>query len=840
MTLLNILYSLIVEPLRLFIEVVFFYAYKGSNSVGFSIILLSLVVNTAVLPLYMRTDALQKEEGDIQAKMAYRIKQIKKTFKGDERFFMLQEYYRIENYKPVYALKSSVSLFLQIPFFIAAYSFLTELKLMQGASIGPISNLSMPDSLIHFGGISINVLPILMTVINIIASLIYSEKSPIKDKLKLLAIALVFLILLYNSPAGLVFYWTLNNLFSLIKNIVLHFKKPSSEPKKAFAKSSRKDMELIYFSCSVMALITGLVTPVGIISQNPEELTNTFLNNPHSPVLYLVNSLMIAIGMFMIWIPIFVYLVKGKHSKPISYAFVAFASIGVINTLLFNPKLGLLSSKLIYEKYMDFKISDIVINLSVDIIIFAIVFFIGYKLTRYIRTLVAILLVSSIISGLCLGVLSFRNNDMDFNMNSYEDISIPLSTNGKNVVVIMMDRMIGTYIPYIFSENPELKSKFDGFTYYPNTVSFGPYTNIASPALFGGYDYTPEKINERSDERLVDKQNESLLVLPTIFANEGWNVVVGDPTHANYKWYPDTSIYEGYERIKAYQIALQIENDLTYEVGVDMEERLNRNFFCYGLMRSLPYFLQPFVYSNGSYNHIFDGSVQIESMGTMYFREELALESLSQFTHITDASENYFFMYTNGLTHCDFGETIQDNSFDKIIIENNEPLYLDDWEDYRHYQTNTKACFLLGQWFDYLKENNVYDNTRIIIVADHGRGLNNSDSLLVTDLNLDAEWFNPIFMVKDFGQTGFTVSNEFMTNANTPYFAVDGIVDNPVNPFTNAPIVRNTDSQEILIYDSDNFNVTYNNGTTFKDPDGRWLVVHDNIWDDENWSIYDN
>ena len=196
MTLLNILYSLIVEPLRLFIEVVFFYAYKGSNSVGFSIILLSLVVNTAVLPLYMRADALQKEEGDIQAKMAYRIKQIKKTFKGDERFFMLQEYYRIENYKPVYALKSSVSLFLQIPFFIAAYSFLTELKLMQGASIGPISNLSMPDSLIHFGGISINVLPILMTVINIIASLIYSEKSPIKDKLKLLAIALVFLILL--------------------------------------------------------------------------------------------------------------------------------------------------------------------------------------------------------------------------------------------------------------------------------------------------------------------------------------------------------------------------------------------------------------------------------------------------------------------------------------------------------------------------------------------------------------------------------------------------------------------------------------------------------------------
>ena len=45
-----------------------------------------------------------------------------------------------------------------------------------------------------------------MTVINIIAGFIYTEKGAIKDKIKLVAIALVFLVLLYNSPAGLVFY----------------------------------------------------------------------------------------------------------------------------------------------------------------------------------------------------------------------------------------------------------------------------------------------------------------------------------------------------------------------------------------------------------------------------------------------------------------------------------------------------------------------------------------------------------------------------------------------------------------------------------------------------------
>ncbi len=839
MTLLNVLFNLIVEPLKLFFEVVFFYAYKVSNNVGLSIFLLSLFVNFLVLPFYMQADNLQKEERDIQDKMADRIKQIKKTFKGDERFFMLQEYYRVNNYKPVYALKSSVSLFLQIPFFIAAYSFLTELKLMQGAAIGPITNLSMPDALLHFGTISINVLPILMTVINIVASLIYTEKSPIKDKLKLMVIALVFLILLYNSPAGLVFYWTLNNLFSLIKNIVLHFKKPSSGPAKSFVRSSRKDMELIFISCSIMALITGLVTPAGIISQNPEELTNTFINNPHSPVLYLVNSTIIAIGTFMIWVPIFVYLVKGKHSKPISYTFVAFAVIGVINALLFIPDLGLLSSILIYEKNMAFPIKDIVINLFTDIIIIAIVFFIGYKLTRYIRLLAVVFLAASIIFGLYLGILSFRNNDTEFTVDSYEDINIPLTTNGKNVVVIMMDRMIGTYIPYIFNENPELVNQFDGFTYYPNTVSFGAHTNIAAPALYGGYEYTPERLNLRSDELLVDKHNESLRVLPTLFANEGWNVVVGDAPYANYRWYTDTSIYDDNEKIQAFNISFSIKNDLTDEIGIDMEERLNRNFFCYGLMRTLPYFIQPFVYSDGTYDYFFNESLQSGITGT-YIREELALESLSYFTQITDSPENCFLLYTNGLTHCDFSGSVSDEIETYTRVVNNVPLYLDDDEDYRHYLTNTKACFLLGQWFDYLRENNVYDNTRIIIVSDHGYGLNNYDDLLVKDLALDAEWFNPVFMVKDFDQTGFTMSNEFMTNANTPYFAVNGIIDNPVNPFTNAQIIRNTDNEEQLIYNSHQFSVVLNNGTTFKDPNGQWLTVHDNIWDDDNWSVYEN
>ena len=111
------------------------------------IIVLSLVVNFLVLPLYKRADALQAEERAKEKSLEKWVNHIKKTFTGDERFLMLQYYYKQNDYKPVYALKSSVSLLLQIPFFIAAYRFLSQLALLRGLPLGPIADLSCPDAL---------------------------------------------------------------------------------------------------------------------------------------------------------------------------------------------------------------------------------------------------------------------------------------------------------------------------------------------------------------------------------------------------------------------------------------------------------------------------------------------------------------------------------------------------------------------------------------------------------------------------------------------------------------------------------------------------------------------
>ena len=173
MSLLTILETLLIGPLKLVFEIIFTLANKFIGHPGLAIIVLSLIMNILVLPLYRRADAMQEEARDTEARLHDGVAHIKKTFSGDERMMILQTYYRQNNYKPTSALNGSVSLLLEIPFFMAAYQFLSNLEILNGVSLGPIADLGAPDGLLVIGGIVINILPVLMTLVNVISSALY-------------------------------------------------------------------------------------------------------------------------------------------------------------------------------------------------------------------------------------------------------------------------------------------------------------------------------------------------------------------------------------------------------------------------------------------------------------------------------------------------------------------------------------------------------------------------------------------------------------------------------------------------------------------------------------------
>lgn len=227
------LYHLFIYPIELILQGFYSFFVLYFNNHGFAVIGVSLAVSIFTLPLYNIAERWQKIERDTQLAMQPKINKIKSVFKGDERYMILSTYYRQQRYHPAFALRSSISLLIQVPFFIAAYHFLSHYRFIEpltNSNICPflfIPDLNKHDTLFSIGSIPIHFLPIIMTLINIIAGTIYTKGFPVKEKIQLYTMAALFLVLLYNSPSGLVLYWTCNNIFSLIKHCLKKTKQPS-------------------------------------------------------------------------------------------------------------------------------------------------------------------------------------------------------------------------------------------------------------------------------------------------------------------------------------------------------------------------------------------------------------------------------------------------------------------------------------------------------------------------------------------------------------------------------------------------------------------------------------
>lgn len=914
MTFLSALYQLFIGPLELLFEIIYAISYSVIGNPGLAIVPLSIAINSICLPLYLRADSIQKETRDKELKMAPMVKHIKKHFQGDERYMMLQTYYRIENYKPIHGLRSSVSLFLQIPFFMAAYHCLSNLRILDGERFGLIADLGKPDALITIGALTINVLPILMTIINIGSGLIYAKKSSVKDKIQLIGLALVFLIILYNSPSGLVFYWLLNNVYSLGKNIVLSTKNPKTVAKYLMAalgvliwiaeaytlyslplellivllilplfleklKEQKKKVHfelklsdqsnplLFFMGCLTLAILSGILIPSAVVGDSPMEFIA--VNRYQSPFIHIIYSSLLSFGAFVIWPAVFYYLSTKKVRRIFDITIWAFTITAVINYMFFGTKLGTILPLLQYEKGLNFTAPVIVLNTVICIVTGVLCFIFWDKIKDVVKVLYCIMVIVMFGMSVKNSVDIARQIPAIEQAVQYaikeEEPCLRMSKKGKNVVVLVLDRAIDSFVPFIFNEKPELFEQYQGFVWYPNTISYGNMTNVGSPGLYGGYEYTPEEINKRKDEWLGDKQNEALHIMPALFDEEGYDVSVFDPPYAGYQNIPDLSIYDDYPNIHAFLVdkgGLRERNEEFINMKFDLWKR---NFFCFSLLKMLPLRMQSTLYEDGMYLSLNTGDLvkvqksqgEVVGLGGMneFQNAYYVLEELPNLTDISEDCIGSFSMMHNTTTHSPV--ILQEPEFEPKAVPHNAEydqqhkermgfdgsiLRLDKKEDVtamEHYHVNAAALLKIGEWLDYLKEQGIYDNTRIIIVADHGAALRCFDEMTFGNGDeKDVMYYNPILLVKDFDSTGdLTTDYSFMTNADTPVLAFEGIVENPVNPYTGKKIDNSKkDEEEQHIFATMFWDVSRNNGNTFTSDEWYALKNH-NIFDMNNWSF---
>ena len=195
---------------------------------GLAVMVLSVLVGVLMRPLSKIADRLQDQVHAIDARLSPTLTHIKKSYKGAEQSEKILAMYKDEKVHPLYSLKSLMGVFVVIPVFIGAFDMLAENIHLSGQSFLWIADLShadsflqLPFSLPFFGGY-LNLLPFIMTGFSFIASKLHSHPdmdaaAQRKQSRNLVMMSLGFLVLFYTFPAGMVLYWTTNNLISVIK-----------------------------------------------------------------------------------------------------------------------------------------------------------------------------------------------------------------------------------------------------------------------------------------------------------------------------------------------------------------------------------------------------------------------------------------------------------------------------------------------------------------------------------------------------------------------------------------------------------------------------------------------
>ena len=552
-------------------------------------------------------------------------------------------------------------------------------------------------------------------------------------------------------------------------------------------------------------------------------------------------------------------------------------AVFLVNYFFFRNNLGTISSTLKYDIDPTFTLAQKLANLGVVILVTLVFAALMIKREMLVRGVAwTMLLTSSFIavrniwisgSEISLGFQAQRRNYSG-------EMEIPLSREGNNVIVLMLDRAISSYLPCILYERPDLKEVYSGFVYYPNTLSFGAHTNFGAPPLFGGYEYTPMAMNARNDVLLKDKHNEALLLMPKLFSQQGYRISIFDvPYPGDYTVGGDYSIFDTIPETNARILSGASELSGRWE---ETENLQLRNFFCYSLSRVVPTMLYGTLYNWGNYNkaagseNIFsfhgeeaDNDSQIDFNQMEFLAEYQVLCNLKNMTKVLPGKTDTLLVMVNLTTHLQF--SLPEPEYEPVREAENEvydaehadrflagpfPLIATTEYQMQHYQTCMAAMLKVGEWMKYLKEENVYDNTRIILVADHGAvhlqipqgvintgvdsvGFNASGSLE------DIMSYNPLLLVKDFNAAGeIRTDTAFMTNADVPTIAMEGLISDPVNPFTGKPVNNQYKSDINYVTFSHLSSVGRDKGTVF-DP-AYWFAVTpggDTLFDPDRWTV---
>ncbi|GMO47322.1 MAG: membrane protein insertase YidC [Termitinemataceae bacterium] len=220
----------ILNPLERALKWILTLFFKIIHNYGAAIILVTIVVKVLLFPLTKKSS-----ESTIRMQVvAPKIKELQAKYKDNPQKMNIEmaALYKKEGYNP---LSGCLPMLIQMPIFLAMYNLFNNHFELRGAMFLPgwIPDLSLPETIWNFAPFRLPILGWsdlrLLPFIYVASQLLYGKVTQTPDqagntqmKVMLYAMPIVFFFVLYNVPSGLLIYWIMSNVLTLVQQLIIN------------------------------------------------------------------------------------------------------------------------------------------------------------------------------------------------------------------------------------------------------------------------------------------------------------------------------------------------------------------------------------------------------------------------------------------------------------------------------------------------------------------------------------------------------------------------------------------------------------------------------------------
>lgn len=464
------IYEYTLQPIESTLEIAFIILIGVSQSPFISLVLLALLVRLVTIPLEKYASRAVNHQVEIEAVLSPQVDVIKKQWKGAQRHDAIKRLYGRYAYHPFLAIRNLAGIGVQLPFFIAAFFMLSNSDQLAGVSIPVLGALDQPDSLLFS---NIHLMPFVMTVVNILA-LITVPRFTRKNMFQGIFISLIFLVLLYSSPLGLLIYWTASNLFSLASNFVpavrkkLNLRKADVLLKNTFLGRAFEGYAYIFFVTNLAILVPLL----GVLGDQFNFFTAHGLSARSIIILFLIIAFLPSLVLVSLR-----FLAKKLSIIKTFDSIVLFIFLGLFIIYTFN-NIGYDVFPAKFEPYILFVLAVILTVLAVTYIIRTN----AIKVLSYLSLIIPLVFLNFIYVSPSASLFKTTNRNLFSNVEKINDTPIFL---------LVFDEFSGLTLQNSDGKLDELR--YPGFAelannadYFPNALTIHYQTSVAVPSIVSG------------------------------------------------------------------------------------------------------------------------------------------------------------------------------------------------------------------------------------------------------------------------------------------------------------------------------------------------------------------